>query len=235
MNIMEERIPFRNFIKILSNYELIILGEIHGTKEIPFLIKKIIQNLSNKINFIFLEIPKNQQAYIEKYFMLKSEKYLYEIPFFKNPSKDGRGSKENLLLIKSIKEMLNKHSNEMRIVCIDSNKNINRDYFMYKEIRKCLKHEKKGINILLTGNLHAITKKVVINKKKLKPCGYYLKKWLKEDIISVNFVAMQGKFFNLKIQEVSNKKARQEGIFYSKIKGYDLEYRIKMVSPCNFL
>src|SRR3989344_659552 len=228
---MEKRIPFGNFIKILESHRLILLGEIHGTKEIPLKVKSIIRGVARKINFVFLEIPKVQQKYVDRYLMTNNEQYLYEIPFFRNPLKEGRDSKENLFLIRNIKNLQSKYP-KITIICVDSDKEVDRDYFMYKEIKKYLKG---GINIFITGNIHANKEIVRINKRELKPCGYYLKKWLRNDLITVNFAPIRGRFYNLKIRDIQDKKLRRGGIFSSKIKGYDFEYRLRKGSPCSFL
>ena len=50
-------ISFEKFIEEISKKELLLLGEVHGTKEIPKLTFDIIKKLNNNVNFIFLEIP----------------------------------------------------------------------------------------------------------------------------------------------------------------------------------
>ena len=222
-------ISFEDFIKELNKGRLILLGELHGTKEIPEIVKQIIINLGDKLGLVFLEIPEDQQKYINQYIMSKDEKDLFNIPFFRNPTKDGRDSKENLLLIKCILEPINK----IKIIFVDPNKIKDREYLMYRNIKEKLKSQ-SNLSIFLTGNVHASKEEITINEKRISTCGYYLKKWLGKNLISVNFVANKGSFYNLKVKQIFEKN-KKEGIFRSKTKDYDFEYRLKELTPCHFL
>jgi len=177
---MKKPISFKGFIKILKKYDLIVLGELHGTKEIPELMKKIIESLLDEVSLIFLEIPMHQQRYLDTYLISEQESSLYEIPFFEHPSKDGRGSKEYLLLIQFLKKMEKK-----KIFCIDPEKPFHRDYTMYQNIIKNMGNSK---GIFISGNVHACKQPLEMQGKLFKPCAYYLKRILKQRMVSVNIV-----------------------------------------------
>ncbi len=229
---MNEKLPFWELIEILLNKKLITFGEIHGTKEIPLLISKVIRELQSNTSRIFLEIPKKNQKYIDNYLKFHNKEDLYKIPFFRQKIKDGRNSKENLDLIELLSK-ISKTNGKLKIFCIEPDDNSEKDYFMYKEIRKLF--DDKGINIFIAGNIHASKDKLFFKDKKIIPTGYYLKRWLNEDLIVINFTANKGKFYNFGVKKIKSKKDNKEGIFLSNIKNYDLEYRINKVTPSIFL
>jgi len=223
-------ISFEKFIEEISKKELLLLGEVHGTKEIPKLTFDIIKKLNNNVNFIFLEIPKDQQIFLDKYTNSKDEKDLLSIPFFNTSNKDGRDSKDILFLIKKVIHL----SSKIKIKFIDPNVIENRDYLMYKKIKELLKSQENKLSIFLTGNVHASKKNLIINDKQILTCGNYLHKWLKDKLISVNFSANKGSFFNIRLTPV-NGKNRKNGIFISNEENYDFEYILDKFTPCDFL
>ena len=232
---MYNNISFSQFIGYLQSLKLVILGEIHGTKEIPKIEEKIIKALSRKIRFIFLEIPKSQQKHIDRYLDSDKENYLAKIPFFKNPSEDGRGSKENLLLIKSIKVLKRKFVDSLKIVCVDPDKKRgNRDLLMAKEVTKHLKKNKGDSGIFISGNFHARKDVISIKGRKFVPCGHHLKISLKKRLASVNIAPKNGSFYNFGVKKIQNNFSKV-GIFRSKSGDYDFYYTIKKASPCSFL
>lgn len=225
------KISYKDFILLLKKKKVIVFGEIHGTIEIPNIIKNIIKKSINYIDIVFIEIPKNQQIYIDNYINSKNNAKLYEIPFFNKEIRDGRSSKEMLLLIKEIKD-LRKINSKLKIICVDTNSFINRDYLIYKEIKKYILKENNCL--FITGNVHASKKKIIIDNKTITPCIYYLNKFLKNKLISINFVPNSGSFYNLKIQKIVNKE-RKLGIYKSKLPNYDFDYVLKKITPCTFL
>lgn len=221
-------ISFQKFIEELSKKQFILLGELHGTKEIPEVVNNIIKNLLYELDFLFLEIPIDQQVYLDKYIKSRDENDLISIPFFKNPQKDGRDSIDNLLLIKNV---INS-SNKIKIIFVDPDTPKNRDYLMYECIKNNLKAN--SLSIFFCGNIHASKENMIINGDKLETCGHYLKKLFGNSLYSVNFLPNEGSFYNLEIKNIKNKN-KQAGIFVSDGKYYDFEYIIDQVSQCDFL
>src|SRR3989344_2336334 len=99
-----------NIINKLKEENLILFGEIHGTKEIPLLLSKFFFKLSKKESFnICLEIPYVYQKNIDDFLKIK---------FFTDKNqRDGRNSLEYYNLIKYLYNLKNK----IRVYCIDTN------------------------------------------------------------------------------------------------------------------
>ena len=54
---------FERAYRKIKNKDVILIGEIHGAREIPLLLKKYFDRMSNVYSFdIALEIPKNNQV-----------------------------------------------------------------------------------------------------------------------------------------------------------------------------
>ncbi len=224
---MEEKISYEDFIISLEKHKLIVLGEIHGTREIPQTIIKIIKNLKKDLNFVFVEIPKDQQIYIEDFVKSENKKVLDSMPFFKSSNKDGRDSKENLDLIFYILK-----NTKAKILCIDPISGEDRELLLYEEIKRNF-NPVGDLGIFITGNFHANKNKVIINGNELKPCAYYLNLWLKDQLVNVNILACEGSFYNLTLHEVI-KKNLKSGIYRTNKEDFDFCYRLKKFTPCSF-
>jgi len=214
---------FEEFIKDIKKQNIIILGELHGTAEIPQHMLKIISGLSDSFHTIFLEIPVSQQKYIDSYFISKDESLLQEIPFFKEPSMDGRGSQEYLLFIASLKKM------KKRVLCFDPSEPTQRDYKMYLNIVK----SKIQRCIIVTGNVHACKQILKLQGEDIKPLANYLAEKF-GPVISVNLSAIAGMYYNMEVKNILGKTSLKEGIFPTS-ENYDFLYLLKKVSPCHFI
>jgi hypothetical protein len=82
--------------KLAASSDILILGEIHGTQEVPELVASLLAPLTELgYNTLALEVPNNDQASLLAWARGKSEK----IPdFFAHPSGDGRGNAQLLTL-----------------------------------------------------------------------------------------------------------------------------------------
>jgi len=226
-----KKLNFSQLINKINKYQLIVLGEIHGTKEIPLVIEKILKHLIKELDFIFLEIPKHQQRYIDAYIISKNH---FDIPFFTKQKNDGRASREIFFVLKFIKDYMFIDMKQIEIICVDPDVIKNRDFLMYKEIKKYLRNKNHKKGIFIAGNVHASKEKLKINNKFVIPCGCYLKKDFGKELTSINITANKGAYYNYGIKSVIAKK-RKTGIYKSSISNYDFEYILNKVTPCTFL
>ena len=194
---------------LLLNNDLILLGETHGTKEIPNFLLKMLVNLHKKTNFIVcFEIPKEFENNFKKYFLEEKG--------------DGRGSLEYFQLVSKLKEM------SVNIFFIDkfSRDQQEKENNLAKNIMNILKKKIKTIVIL--GDFHAYKKPIQIQDQRILPAACILNKKIKK-MISIRINAKKGKIFNSGIKEVI---FSEDGPINS---GFDFIYTLKSVSPCNFL
>ncbi len=82
--------------KLAASSDILILGEIHGTKEVPELAAGLLEPLAKlDYNILALEVPNQEQASL----LASARGKTKRIPdFFANPSGDGRGNDQLLTL-----------------------------------------------------------------------------------------------------------------------------------------
>lgn len=226
---------FERTYRKIKDKKVILIGEIHGTREIPLLLKTYFDRMSKVYSFdIAFEIPKNNQEIINKFLEAGSDFLLKKTPFFlQSLPTDGRNSAEYFHLIKSIFH-INKHNDKkIKIFCIDvhTEENIrnqnDREKKMAENIFEKITSGKKLFVVL--GNLHASRKKCKFDDGIVLPVGYLLSKKVDNKIFSINICPLTGKFYNFAIKKIGKNTAD-----YHK-KYFDYVYNIPEVSPCSFL
>ena len=157
-------------INLIKKKKVIMFGETHGTKEIPqFLEKFIINKLKDFDIIVALEIPKEYENKIVKYFKEGEGKWSFATKYYHS-------------LIKKLK------LNNIKIVFIDgfviSQKG--KEENLVKEILNVLKNNKKII--VVTGDFHASSLPINVNGKNIETTGSILKNILQKDFTSVRLV-----------------------------------------------
>jgi hypothetical protein len=91
--------PRKSFPEGLANFlkdiKIIILGEIHGTKQVPELFAKMVQSVAdeNSRTLVILEINQSSQSSIDRFVKSGDESVLQQDEFFYRKYQDGRSSK----------------------------------------------------------------------------------------------------------------------------------------------
>ena len=218
-------------IEKIKSKKIVLLGELHGTKEIPELITSFFNEYlkENQCN-ICLEIPSDEQSNIDKFFKTGDQNYIYDMEFFKSKPSDGRNSKEYLDLITNIYN-LNKN-NKTNIFCIDVSiidytKDIQqqREIGIAKNIIKITNNREKTFVIL--GNMHIVKQKVTIGSISFLPVGYYLFEKYGNRVVSINLWPKEGKFFNFSVKKVPSDNLPDNY--------FDYTFLIDKATPCSFL
>lgn len=211
----------------MKDRQLILFGEIHGTKEIPEFLSKFFSEIAKEEDFnVCLEIPSEFQKNVESFFKFNKEKH-----------GDGRNSSEYLGLIQNLKNLNKKYGRDIKIFCIDigsgihvrDEKNIQnfREKIMAKNILKCLKDKK---TFVIMGDIHAFKKPILFGKLKINPVGSILFNKIKNKMYNIRIMPTKGNFFNFGIKEIYRNKF--EDPFN---KNFDYIYDIGEVTPCSFL
>jgi hypothetical protein len=153
--------------KLAAQCDVLILGEIHGTQEVPGVAAALLAPLTKHgYGVLALEIPSDQQRPLTDWATGKSQ----TVPsFFSNPPGDGRGSIQTLALIRAALSL------RWRLACFDQSwdlagpvKNspsgddlialsVERDVSMAKNLAKARKDDAKVLAIC--GGIHARTLK----------------------------------------------------------------------------
>jgi hypothetical protein len=209
----------------IKDKNLILFGEIHGTKEIPKLLSQFFSEIAKEEEFnISLEIPQEFQANIEDFFKIKEE------------DSDGRNSLEYLELIKNIENLNKKYNKKIKIFCVDMNsdslieneediQNI-REKIIAENIIKIINNKK---TFVVLGNIHASKKNLSFHQINIIPSGAILFNKLKDKMFSINILPKKGVFFNTRLKKIS-----EDDFNDSFDKGFDYVFKIKEVNPCSF-
>jgi uncharacterized iron-regulated protein len=142
-------------IASLSNKKLILIGEAHGTNEMPEYTFKIIQQLSRNGELALgLEFPISTQDAIDAYLKSGDEKILASLDFFKDSSyHSGRGSKAMIEFLKNVRSLP-----AIKVFCFDipdNSSNPARDTLMAENILKYMKSNPHRMVLTYSGNIHS--------------------------------------------------------------------------------
>lgn len=136
---------------LASSTDILVLGETHGTKEVPRLALGLIDRLTSQgYAILALEIPKSQEAHLLRWARLEESA---PPPFFAAPSEDGRG---NVQVLSLVREAVKRNW----AICafdVDEAANTNeRDLGMSQNLTRELASASFGSKVLaISGNLHS--------------------------------------------------------------------------------
>jgi len=171
--------------KLLSGFQLIMIGEMHGTNEPANFLTSLIKLFTDKGDSvqIGLELPSEE---MKKFLAEKSDSSVYSSDFFTKKPIDGRESHPWAEIIVTVNKIKN-----AKIFFFDENKqdreiSNNRDSLMYVNIKKQMLKNPKWKTITLSGNIH----NMLLPLNGANKMAYYLKtdKELKltDNICSIN-------------------------------------------------
>jgi len=225
----------RGIQEYLQQKKLILVGEIHGTQEVPKFFGNIAASLVNDKDktLVILEINQDSQKSIDNFFQTGDESILKRDPFFSRRYQDGRSSESMMKLLKRLSKISN-----VTVLCMDPMTGVQtmtgqeRDTGMATFINS--KMNKYGRTLVLSGNIHS---SIVIGTpwdKTFRPMGYELKNMvtnLKDDQI-LNILVRHEKVdsWNCQGAEVSSCLARIGKKFpsdYSTALNWDSYFRIE--------
>src|SRR4051812_13638076 len=112
--------------KVASESDILILGEIHGTQEVPAIVETLLDTLS-KLGYrvIAIEVPHNEQTPIHQWATGATD----VLPaFFAKPGQDGRG---NMQVLHMVRRALMPPYN-WELICFD----VSDDEFMHQVLAK---------------------------------------------------------------------------------------------------
>lgn len=136
---------------LAATTDILVLGETHGTKEVPRLALGMLDRLkSSDYVILALEIPRSQEAHLMKW--AKGEESTPP-PFFASPSEDGRGNVEVLSLVREAV----KRGWTVCAFDVDTESSANdRDLGMSQNLTRDMASAAFGSKVLaISGNLHS--------------------------------------------------------------------------------
>lgn len=100
----------------LKSIKIIILGEVHGTKQVPALFSKMVRSVADNKSktLVILEIFQSSQNSIDRFLQTGDESILRQDTFFNRNYQDGRSSQAMVNLLKELAKMPN-----VTVLCMD--------------------------------------------------------------------------------------------------------------------
>jgi len=147
----------------IEPHRLLLVGEIHGTRETPALIATLAQHMasSERLLMVGLEIPRDEQTRLQRFLdsagTAEDRSQLLEGAFWQREYQDGRSSVAMLELIEALRSLALK--TPIQVLAFDikaeqQNDGAARDRLMAKRIRKALEAQPQARALILAGNFH---------------------------------------------------------------------------------
>jgi len=171
---------------LLSREKIILLGEIHGTKEGPRFVEQIVCHaLEDSLSIsIGLELPYFDEQVIKTFINSKGEisdkSKILNLPFWSQDYQDGRTSKAMLNLLEALR-VLKANGADIEIFLLDDPKSSDRNIEMARRIIHKAKEKPSNFLIVLTGNYHNM-----IHKGSGQMGRYVLDEFGEKRVVSLN-------------------------------------------------
>lgn len=145
-------------------HALLLVGELHGTREVPALVAALARLLSNADHglVLALELPADEQPRITAW--LRSDggtaarRRLLDSPFWRSGSPDGRSSEAMLELLDAVRTLVHA-GRRIEVVCFDGPLPVgaegDRDAALAHHLRMAHARTAPAPMLVLTGNFHA--------------------------------------------------------------------------------
>ncbi len=181
------------FTEYIADKKVIVIGEMHGTNEVPLFVLQLVQELKKqeKRLTVALEIPITYQSNIEEYLSTGKLDDLLKLDHFRYP--DGRSSVAMGELLKGLRKLP-----DVNVLCFDSETGldvtVDRDSLMGVNLIKSYHGQKM---VVLTGNLHANLQEGYWQPH-FKSAIFYLNRAIDSDgkIVSLNTYFGSGTIWN---------------------------------------
>jgi erythromycin esterase-like protein len=191
-------------VKAAGGHRLLLLGEMHGTREPPALLLALATRYAQREPVLVgLEIQDSEQPAIRRYLasgggaaeqaLLRSGTY-WQVPRARS---DGRRNVEILDMIDGLRR-LRAAGRDVAVLAIDAGvpggtDSQARDRAMARRVRVAFKHLPRGRMLVLTGNVHAMRERPDYAPPEMQdPMGHYL---LGLSPFAINVTARSGQFW----------------------------------------
>ena len=215
----------------VSNFDVILFGEVHGTKEIPNFIFSFISDSIRNFNLdVGLELSSSYQSKLDLFLKSGDENILTEI-FLDSEENDGRKTEEYFIFVKKIRQLNLDLKKEIRVICLDVPEDFNSDDFQNDRERVIADNillNKREKLVAVLGNIHASKKEINFPNLKIIPVGNIIFQRLKDKFLTINLVPKKGEFYNFSVKKI-------DGTTSPPSEFYDYTFSIEKVSPSKLL
>jgi len=198
----------------IEDHRVLLVGEMHGTHEVPALVGEIAATLANidRTLIVGLEIPRNEQARIDSFLKSAGSESdrvkLLEGEFWQRDYQDGRSSVAMLELIERLRQIALK--SKIRVLAIDIVPDAKatgaaRDQAMAKMLLAALKKDSDAKGMVLAGNFHTRVQDGAPWDPKHRFMGHYL---LDQSVYAIEVMGVSGNMWICTDPDATSCKSR---------------------------
>ncbi|GMU00319.1 hypothetical protein KH5H1_44390 [Corallococcus caeni] len=190
---------------------VMLLGELHGTQEVPrFIAQSVCQLVTSGIPVtVGLELPVENEARITTFLQSQGGEVdwlkLMEAPFWRSPYPDGRGSAAVANMLEQLRQ-LRAQGLDVAVFVYDHPKlsGQQREDALTKTVLAQVKATPQRFHLVVSGNIHSRTAKGLPWDKQYRPMGYQLKDQL-DDVTALDMAYDTGTAWICAANEQSSK------------------------------
>ncbi len=202
----------QKIIPKIKDKKIILFGELHGTKEIPWILSKFLKDLAKNEDFnLCLELPEEfQNTKLDELLILA-----------KKEDTSGLISEEYIDLIKELPK-------NVKLFFIVPNLIKNQEEMEIGIADNILKLTNGKRTFAILGSIHASKSKIIMGKITISPAGFLIHQKLKDKMYSILLKGRRGEFYNQGLKQVKYHK------YDSFDKNFDYVYNVGDISSCSF-
>lgn len=188
----------------LIDADVAVFGELHGTKEAPFLfLSAVCEGLRRSVEktvYVGLEYPQVESDHLLRYInsagSVQEQEQFLETDFWRRKTQDGRTSVAMFELIDSLRQ-LREGTDRVEVFAIVPEAGSGRhEQFMAAAIDKSVKQNRGSPHFVLVGNLHSRRKTWQSGETEIRP----MLLWLEAETIAVNIFSRHGDYWACTIE-----------------------------------
>ncbi|RKH39389.1 hypothetical protein [Corallococcus sicarius] len=177
---------------------VVLLGELHGTQEVPrFIAQSVCQLVTSGTPVsLGLELPLENEARVKRFLESKGEEadwlQLMESPFWRSPYPDGRGSEAVANMLEQLRQLRAQGLDVTAFVYDHPKLNgQKREDALAATVLSQVKAAPTRLHLVMSGNVHSRTAQGLPWDKGYRPMGWLLKEQL-EDVIALDMAYDSG-------------------------------------------
>lgn len=195
----------REIVRVVGDRRLVLLGEKHGTREVPILVGELLDVWSRSGPVTLgLEIPRDEQPVLDRYLASPGDNdartKLLSSPFWsieRGDQHDGRRSHDMLALIERIRVLHNQGRNVHLLAydrhSADKMDHHGRDRAMAERVAGAHRSQRRVRVVVLAGNVHAMLRRPASAPPQMQlSMGWHLRD---RDPFAIDIVAQSGHFW----------------------------------------
>lgn len=169
-------------LELSTSSDLVLIGEVHGTKQIPVLLSKLVQSIAEQGKSISLglevldELSPHFDDFIDTDCSDHSTSGFLELEWWNPRKQDGRRSRAFLDLLVNLRILKNRYPGKIHVYFYNafSREYSEREALMANNVYEEVQSSKADVNVVLSGRIHTGTKKGLPYDLHTKSMGEHL-------------------------------------------------------------